>query len=323
MNDIFGLMYPDFKFPKDKKIRLFEAFAGIGTQALALKYLNIPVEHVGISEVDSNPIKSHEALHGKIINLGGVGTFKTFPPNIDIMTWSFPCGDVSNYGKQGGMNEGTQSNYGYIFLDTIENMSYEDRPQVMIMENVKALTQTTFEKDYQEIHRRLEKMGYQSYGKVLSAVDYGVPQTRERIFVVSIKGEYNYNFPIKTPNDIRIKHLLDNDTEHVYLSDDEVERMRAWKSFQNPLDDAKTKDDKYLQTITRRGNMDSNASNILIKEYGKYRLLTPLECWRFMGIKDEDFYKVKNNGARDQELFEQAGNAIVVDVLMAIFKEMF
>lgn len=321
--DIFSYMYPVFKF-KEKKVRLFEAFAGIGTQAMALKRLGVEVEHIGISEIDKYAIQAHNAIHGAVKNYGGIGEFEELPPNIDICTWSFPCQDISLAGQQKGMDEGTRSNYGYVFLDTVEKMKKEERPKILLMENVEALVSSKFERDWEEIHIRLERMGYQSYSKVLEATDYGIPQTRRRIFVVSILGDYSYTFPkpiplTKTPKDF----LEDNVDSKYYLSQKQIEQIESWNAFQKPLENAKSKNDKYIQTITAKSNTSMNSSMVLIKEDDKTRKLTPREAWRLMGISDSDFNKAQESGLSDNQLYKQAGNAIVVDVLVHIFKELF
>ena len=202
--DIFSYMYPAFKF-KEKKVKLFEAFAGIGTQAMALKRLGVEVEHIGISEIDKYAIQSYEAIHGKVKNYGGIGDFDRFPKDIDICTWSFPCQDISLAGQQRGMGEGTRSNYGYVFLDTVENTPKNERPKVLVMENVRALFSDKFRDDWREIQLRLERLGYKNYSDILIATDYGIPQTRERVFIISILGEYNYNFPKPIKLEKRLK----------------------------------------------------------------------------------------------------------------------
>lgn len=342
--NIYDFLYPNFKFDKKKPIRLFEAFAGIGTQSLALKYLGIDFEHVGISEVDKHALKAHQAIHGYVENMGGIGSFEQLPPNIDICTWSFPCQDVSIAGTQSGLSSGTQSNYGYIFLDTVESMRYEDRPQVLLMENVEALTGSVFEKDYQEIHLRLERMGYQSYGQVLQADNYGIPQKRRRIFVVSIKGEYNYIFPTPKYEELTILDYLESGDLSEYFMKDEtvksylVEMVGKYPRRKRFLRNINREDTHIANTFTTRQggtpidnyikynkgvldlNVEATYENLTSKEV-TIRKLTPLESWRLMGIKDEDFYKAKNAGISDSQLYKQAGNAIVVDVLMAIFKE--
>lgn len=161
------MMYTNFKFDRNKPIKLFEAFAGYGSQYMALKRLGVKVDVVGYSEIDKFAIQVYEALHGKHKNYGGIGSFDRLPPNIDICTWSFPCQDISAAGKQRGMEDGSRSNYGYVFLDTVEATPFHERPKVLLMENVRALFSATFRDDWREIQLRLERMGYTNYADVL------------------------------------------------------------------------------------------------------------------------------------------------------------
>ena len=407
--DIFNLMYDDFKFSRDKPIRLFEAFSGIGTQHMALKNLGLDIELVGISEIDKYAIQSYEAIHGKVKNFGGIGDFDRFPKDIDICTWSFPCQDISLAGKQKGMEEGTRSNYGYVFLDTVEATPYHERPKVLLMENVKALFSKRFHDDWVEIQLRLEDMGYTNYADVLNAKDYGVAQNRERVFIVSILGEYNYNFPKPIPLTKRLKEYLEDEVEEkYYLSDKQIKRITEStftqaakrihesdgimstllaRDYKDPkcvdltvysdksvekikknivdiggvVKDTRNLKEKLADDLIESGTVKggevinhsyTNAgknpnSRLTLEDYIettdgivptlttradtlgvvvdnplRIRKLTPLEAWRLMGIKDEDFHKAKSSGMSDSQLYKQAGNAIVVDVLMAIFKEL-
>ena len=107
MMDLFTMNNQRYKF--DGKVRLFEAFAGIGTQAMALKRLGVDIEHVGISEIDKYAIQSYMAIHGDVKNYGNIMDIQGSDlPQIDIFTWSFPCTDLSKAGKQKGLN-GTRS----------------------------------------------------------------------------------------------------------------------------------------------------------------------------------------------------------------------
>lgn len=418
--DIFSYMYPAFKF-KEKKVKLFEAFAGIGTQAMALKRLGVEVEHIGISEIDKYAIQAHRAIHGEVKNYGGIGEFEKLPPNIDICTWSFPCQDISMAGQQKGMDEGTRSNYGYVFLDTVEKMEKEERPKILLMENVEALVSSKFEKDWEEIHIRLERMGYQSYSKVLEATDYGIPQTRRRVFVVSILGNYSYTFPKPFELKKKLKDYLEDEVDEKYfLSDKMIDYLTGVNQKESKYDRAAVferniyKDPNIAATITTRAGSRATDNYIieedieivreLYKEHGgkifknhvvkddrnkkeklvdfliendlvkkgdvinhsyasnrmkderrykerddglaptlttrvdvlgvvvedkeiennlRIRKLTPLETWRLMGISDSDFNKAQESGLSDSQLYKQAGNAIVVDVLVHIFKELF
>lgn len=167
--NLFEFSMEQFKF--GKTINVVECFAGIGTQAMALKRLapkyGLTLNFTAISEIDKFAIQSYEAIHGKTPNLGAVGEFDRFPPGVDLCSWSFPCQDISLAGKQKGMDPGSRSNYGYVFLDTVANTPKEERPKVLLMENVPALVSAKFQKNYAEIHRRLEEMGYTSWGGVI------------------------------------------------------------------------------------------------------------------------------------------------------------
>jgi DNA (cytosine-5)-methyltransferase 1 len=213
--NIFEMLHDEFKFTH-RPIRLFEAFSGMGSQFMALKRLGIETEVVGYSEIDKYAIQVYEALHGKHKNYGGIGSFDRLPKDIDICTWSFPCQDISLAGKQRGMNDETRSNYGYVFLDTVENTPYAERPKVLLMENVKALFSQTFAEDWREIQLRLEKLGYSNYAEVLNAKDYGVAQNRERVFIVSILGEYYYEFPKPYKLEKRLKDYLEDEVDEKY-----------------------------------------------------------------------------------------------------------
>lgn len=357
--NIFDFLYDKLYFDINKPIRLFEAFSGIGTQAMALKRLGYQVDHIGISEIDKHALKSYYAIHGEVKNYGGIGSFERMPKDIDICSWSFPCQDISLAGKQRGMVDGSRSNYGYVFLDTIENTPYEERPKVLLMENVKALLSETFREDWKEINLRLEKLGYKNYADSLIATGFGIPQTRDRVFIVSIKGEYSYTFPKPFKLQKKLKDYLETKVdEKYYLSDKQIEQIVNWKAYNKPLENARSEEDEVIQTITTRldtlgvvvketenyleskvlGSIDnsrrawkedkimgtittnSDTSKVLLNNL-RIRKLTPLESWRLMGISDEDFYKAKASGMSDSQLYKQAGNAIVVDVLYYIFKQ--
>src|SRR5690554_5493255 len=237
---------------------------------MALKRLGYQVDHVGISEIDKHALKSYFAIHGEVKNYGGIGSFERMPKDIDICSWSFPCQDISLAGKQRGMVDGSRSNYGYVFLDTIENTPYEERPKVLLMENVRALFSEKFRDDWREIQLRLERLGYKNYSDILIATDYGIPQTRERVFIISILGEYNYNFPKPFKLKKRLKDYLEDVVdEKYYLSDKQIEQIVNWKAYNKPLENAKSENDETIQTITAKSNTSMNSSMVLIKEATK------------------------------------------------------
>lgn len=222
--DLFSELNSSFKLDPNKPIKLFEAFSEYGSQQMALKRLGLKVDVIGYSEIDKYAIYVYEKLHGKHKNYGGIGSFDRLPKDIDICTWSFPCQDISLAGKQRGMESGSRSNYGYVFLDTVEATPYHERPKVLLMENVRALFSAKFRDDWREIQVRLEQLGYTNHADVLNAKDYGVAQNRERVFIVSILGEYNYTFPKPIPLTKRLKDYLEDEVdEKYYLSAKTIE----------------------------------------------------------------------------------------------------
>lgn len=210
--DIFSILLPKFTF-KHRPIKLFEAFAGIGCQAMALKRLDIEYESVGISEIDKYAIMSYMAIHGETKNYGDICKMDQIP-QCDIFTWSFPCTDLSKAGKRKGMTENTRSGLVYEVLRLVKNS--QDKPIVMIMENVPDLVQQKFYREFHEIMNELERYGYSNYVQRLNAKNYGVAQNRDRVFMVSILGNYSYSFPNPIKLEKRLKDYLEDEVDEKY-----------------------------------------------------------------------------------------------------------
>lgn len=224
-------------------IRLLSLFTGIGAFETALRNLNIPYELVGFSEIDKFAIKSYCAIHNvdEEFNLGDVKNINTEKiKDVDFMTWGFPCQDISIAGNLKGIEEGkTRSGLyfeGYRILRDV-------MPKVSIIENVKNLTSKRFREKFVKILKDIEDAGYNNYWRILNAKDYGVPQNRERVFVVSIRKDIDkcsFNFPDKQFLKIRLKDLLEDEVdEKYYLSDKAIGRLikksnRLIKEQENP-----------------------------------------------------------------------------------------
>ncbi|MCU5407985.1 DNA cytosine methyltransferase [Bacillus cereus] len=373
------------------KLRVFEAFAGVGTQSMALKRLRVDYEVVGIAEIDKFAIQSYMAIHGETKNYGDISKIDpTELPDMDLFTYSFPCQDLSISGKQRGMSEGTRSG----LLYECEKVITTKKPKYLLLENVKNLVGKKFKPDFDRWLEWLESQGYRNYWQVLNAKDYGVPQNRERVFVVSIFGEGTYGFPEPYLVDTKIKDILEDEVEEKhYLSSERAEKLMLTEKdnirfeknriiqVTNPTfsqqrvyhsegiaptiaagnngggkepckiidyvdGEVRVKEATKLgykvaekgdsinlehpNSTTRRGRVGKQVAQTLTTSPQQatlinYRIrrLTPLECWRLMGVSDEDFYKTKAAGISDSQLYKQAGNAIVVDVLVGIFGNLF
>ena len=195
-------------------LRVFEAFAGYGSQSIALRNLGIEYEVVAISEIDKYAIKAYEAIHGPANNLGDICKIDPSDiPDHDLFTYSFPCQDLSVAGKQAGLGKGTRSG----LLYECEKIIEAKKPKYLLLENVKNLVGKKFKPQFDEWLDYLESLGYTNYWKVLNAKDYGVPQNRERVFVVSILGNHKpYKFVDKIPLDKCIADILENKVDEKY-----------------------------------------------------------------------------------------------------------
>lgn len=215
------------------KMRVFEAFAGYGSQAMALKRLQrdfpdkVAFDFVGISEIDSYAIAAYNAVHGDTPNFGDISKIDwSQVPDFDCFTYSFPCQDISTAGKQRGFIEGSGSRSSLLW--ECKRAIEAKRPKFLLMENVKALIQKKFMPEFQRWIDTLTELGYTSFWQVLNAKDYGVPQTRERVFMVSILGEAAFEFPKPFPLEKRLRDVLEPEVPpEYYLSDEQVERILA------------------------------------------------------------------------------------------------
>lgn len=359
-----------------KPIRLIELFAGIGSQAKALRNLGANFEHYRICEFDKYAVQSYNEIHGTSFATSDITKIKGADLGIVetdkyeyIVTYSFPCTDLSLAGNQQGMAKGSGTRSGLLW--EVERLLGEitELPQILLMENVPQV----LNKDFGGWLGYLESKGYTNHYAQLNAKDYGIPQNRERVFMVSILGKYLYEFPEKIPLKLRLKDMLESNVdEKYYLSDkmlDYCTDMTNRKGFiRGERFNPHNIDDEYAFAITTnadsrptdnfikvfdfrydegiRGRVDNdlstsittsswesnnleqsnikniNSENELFTTLGtnyRIRKLTPKECWRLMGFSDTDFDKTT---CSNTQLYKQAGNSIVVNVLMAIFREL-
>ena len=198
------------QYTEDKPLRLIELFAGIGSQTQALKNIGVPHKVVAISEIDKYAITSYTAIHGEPNNLGDIKKIKELP-DADLWTYSFPCQDISVAGKGAGIKEGTRS--GLLFeVERLLKVAAENNtlPKYLLLENVKNLVSKKFKADFDAWLKVLEDLGYTNYWQILNAKDYGIPQNRERVFCVSIRGEHKpFAFPEKQELTLRLRDMID------------------------------------------------------------------------------------------------------------------
>lgn len=210
------------------KIRMIELFAGIGATHEALTELGLNIELVAISDIDKNAIKGYEAIHGPVCNLGDITKIKSLP-SCDLLTYTWPCQAVSIAGKKTGMVEGsgTTSSLLWEVGRLLKEMSARGiLPPVLLAENVDAVLNT---RNYPEFKRwivTLANLGYTTSYRILNAKNYGTPQNRRRLFVVSTLDKGALIFPHPCPDGRVLKDVLEkNVNESFFISDEQLKTI--------------------------------------------------------------------------------------------------
>lgn len=227
----------EWKFSEERPLRVVTLCSGYDSQLMAIRNLGIPYECVGWSEIDKYAIMAHNAVFPEIAdrNLGDMTKIDwSKVPDFDLLFYSTPCTDFSNAGKQAGGEEGSGTRSSILWFT--RNAIIEKRPKYLVMENVKALTSEKFRPLFLKWCDELTGYGYTNFSQVLNAKDYGIPQNRERIFVVSILGDAWFTFPQPRELKLRLKDLLEDKVdEKYYLPQEKVNQ------FIEGLDDEKLK----------------------------------------------------------------------------------
>ena len=455
--------YKDIHFPDDdtdysKDISLEELIEKLYSLGISSNY-NEPMTKEQIKRLNEKQIRTIynniKATHN-LVNIQSIHAddleIKDKDKYCYIMTYSFPCQDLSLAGKGKGMSD-TSTRSGLLW--EVERLLSEcqELPQVLLMENVPMIHSVENLDDFNKWKLRLEEFGYKNYFQDLTATDYGIPQTRNRTFMVSLFGDYSYTFPAPIPLRSKLKDLLETKvSEKYYLSERMMNYVFSFddkykvnpnnlqlnrdvacsKTTREGCSRADTSDyigviDSYNKKETnpdysgtivaghgrnqgsmimiknntqkgyleayegddiniqgrmeyQRGNVqcgisqtlntyggnnvgvvvsndvcttpqvlggigekdsnnntqwkqqnriyNDNVSISVTTSYNPYyksnlriKKLTPKECFRLMGVKDEDYDRAAKNQS-DSSLYHLAGDSIVVNVLMAIFKEM-
>lgn len=251
-----------------KPLRLIELFAGIGAQAKALENLGVEFEHYRICEFDKFAIKSYNAIHGTNFSTSDITKIHAEDLGIVdtdkyeyIMTYSFPCVDLSKAGKQQGMskNAGTRSG----LLWEVERLLKETKelPQILLMENVPDVLSNKNIQDFYSWLDFLTGKGYKSKYIVFNATDFNVPQNRKRCFMLSWLGNYDYDFHMGSGLIKRLKDVLEKKVERKYYLSNKATRKIIVKG-----------EDKQISNTIRtggRGSFDNKHCWDIIIESGK------------------------------------------------------
>ena len=337
-----------------KPIRLIELFAGIGAQAKALENIGVKFEHYRICEFDKYAVASYNAVHGTEFTTSDITKIHASDLGIVdtdkyeyIMTYSFPCTDLSKAGKQQGMSRESGTRSGLLWEVERLLKEAEELPQILLMENVPDVLSEKNRADFFEWYRFLENLGYTNKYAILNAKDIGIPQNRNRCFMLSWLGDFYYDFPDKIPMKPFI-NFLDFNEDYIIKPEKLTETQKncikhiAAETLSKTIRSGglKSRDRHewavYSVELRQSENfikekslwMKNLSKTICVQHLNSYTIdgkiyfdYSPLECWRLMGFDNESFSRAEKKVSNSQ-LYKQAGNSIVVPVLEAIFRQM-
>lgn len=213
-------------------IKLFSAFSGIGAYENALRRIGQDYDLVNYCEIDKYASKAYSILYDvdESLNLGDITKVdETKLPDFDLFTWSFPCTSLSVAGNQKGLidDDGNKTASG-LYFDGMRILRHK-KPKVSIIENVKNLVGNKFKKEFEMILNDFDEAGYNTYYAVLNSKDFEVPQSRERVYIISVRKDIDlglFEFPEGKSLTLRLKDILEDKVdEKFYISQEKVERF--------------------------------------------------------------------------------------------------
>lgn len=277
-------------------------FSGIGAYEKALKNIGVPVNLVGYCEHDPLTAKCYSIIHRVDPSRNFEDVLKIVPsnlPDFDLLTFSPPCQDISSIGEHAGVSKGTRTGLMWACLDIIK----EKMPSYLIMENVKTLV-GKYKNSFKEYLKILDDMGYDCSAKVLRADEHGLPQIRQRLFMVGIRKGIQDSF-FMWPDPRRLDNVLKD-----YLDIGEpIKSINRDVAYTIRIGGRKS-------GVDNRHNWDGYLIN------GREYFLSAKDCIKLMGFSDSDYDALKNAGISDSRILKVAGNSVAVTVLEDVFKSL-
>lgn len=322
-----------------KELKVISLFSGYGTQELALNYCGINYKNIANCDILKTANEAYDSLHvTEFGNLGDVMKVdeKKFP-DCDLLTYSFPCQDISLAGNQRGIKKGTRSG----LLYEVERIVAHNKPKYLLMENVKNLVSKNHMSNFQDFIDTLTSIGYGSSWIVLNGADFGCPQNRERVFMMSVLDESHevvreklYSL-VKIPRSggttVPMRPFLESTIDSSLYVSDTYQLTNTGKTSTCQL--VAKRDNIKFDQRRRIYSIDAASPTLDIVGAGslpqimmddkRFRSITPREGYRFMGVKDSDIDKLLTTSLSSRHHLALAGNSICVPVMEAIFNQFF
>lgn len=333
-------------------MKIVSLFSGIGAFEKALENLKINYDLINYCEIDKFASYAYSIIHNtsESLNLGDITKVKAEDiKDFELLTHGSPCQSFSLAGNGEGGDEGSGTKSSLMWYSV--NIIKVKRPKYVIWENVKAVISKRHKHNFDKYINTLKELGYNNYYKVLNSKDYGSSQSRERVFVISIREDVDtkgFEFKVREHSNLNMRDVLDTCTNDKYYIKNKLVDELA-KRFEMKLNDrepgkygilklADINNPKWLDMCNRVFSKDAKSPTLMtggdhapkIVEV-KIRKLMPVEFWKIQGF-GEDYYKVKEalenkfyNGrdCTDSQMYKMAGNSIDVKVLVDLYYELF
>ena len=297
-------------------MKVVSLFSGIG--GLDLGFIREGFEVVFANDNDKFAVKTYEHNYDHPILYEDINNINPKDiPEHDILIGGFPCQPFSMM----GVEKGFKDTRGTLFFNIAEiidyHIKYKKKPRVIVLENVRRLLTHDNKRTFKVIKRVLEDLGYSVFYDVLNSADYGVPQTRNRLFIVCFaNSNSNFIFPPKQKLNLTLQDLLEHDVDKKYFLSDKIIPTILSHGSGNYYSKSET-DLKIARPLCatmhkmHRANQDN-----YVTQNGRLRRLTPREAARLQGFPDSFEFPVS-----DTQAYRQCGNAVTVNVAEAVAKQ--
>lgn len=283
-----------------------------GCGGLDIGFINAGFKIIWANDVDKFAIQSYKANIGDHIVHGDINTIELNEiPNHDILIAGFPCQPFSIMGNEKGFDD----HRGSLFFRICEIIKFH-KPEVVVLENVGRLLKHKKGQSFKIIENELKSLGYQVFYKILDSSDYGVPQTRNRLFIVCFKNNnVNFDYPEPIPLKLKLHDLLEKNVDKKYYLSEKIKKTILSYGSGGYSSKPEVDLDVARPLCATMAKMHrAGQDNYVTTEYG-LRRLTPRECARLQGF--DESYKIV---VSDNQAYKQFGNAVTVKVAYSVAK---
>lgn len=297
-------------------MNIVSLFSGIG--GLDKGFINNGFNVIWANDFDKYAVQTYQANYDNHIELGDINTipFERIP-DFDVLIGGFPCQPFSMMGAQRGFEDAR----GTLFFRIVEILNYKiqhgNMPRAIILENVRSLKTHDNGRTFATIRRILENLGFNFFAKILNSADYGIPQKRNRTYIVCFANEQaEFNFPNPVELTITLQDLLEQNVEEKYFLSEKILPTILSNGTGGYVGKSEI-DLKIARPLcATMAKMHRACQDNYVTQKGHVRRLTPRECARLQGFDDDFIIPVSNSQA-----YKQFGNAVTVNVSNAVARE--